>query len=119
MPNLDRASAARLAKAHPLLRKLFAEVAKRADIVILDSQRGRAAQVLAVILDMAREAQARIVGRAEVIAEASTHALDLIRKARDARRTAADAASDPSRLRDDDGFRGTDVIARTAFEPIR
>lgn len=44
---LDKASAARLAKAHPLLRKLFTEVAKRADIVILDSQRGRAAQELA------------------------------------------------------------------------
>ena len=47
MPNLDKASAARLAKAHPLLRKLFNEVSKRADIVILDSQRGRAAQELA------------------------------------------------------------------------
>ena len=47
MPQLDKASAQRLAKAHPLLRKLFAEVAKRADIVILDSQRGRAAQELA------------------------------------------------------------------------
>lgn len=44
---LDKASAARLAKAHPYLRKLFIEVAKRADIVILDSQRGRAAQELA------------------------------------------------------------------------
>jgi peptidoglycan L-alanyl-D-glutamate endopeptidase CwlK len=47
MPQLDRASAQRLAKAHPLLRKLFTEVAKRADIVILESQRGRAAQELA------------------------------------------------------------------------
>jgi hypothetical protein len=63
------------------------------------------AKVLATILDMAREAQARGASRAEAIAEASTHALDLIRKARDARRAAADAASDPSRLRDDDGFR--------------
>lgn len=63
------------------------------------------ARVLAVILDMARETQARGAGRAEAITEASTHALDLIRKARDARRAAADAASDPSRLRDDDGFR--------------
>ena len=63
------------------------------------------ARVLASILDMARESQARDAGRAEAIAEASTHALDLIRKARDARRTAADAASDPSRMRDDDGFR--------------
>jgi len=63
------------------------------------------AKVLAAILDMAREAQARDTGRAEAIAEASTHALDFIAKARDARRAAADAASDPSRLRDDDGFR--------------
>ena len=47
MPTLDKASAQRLAKAHPLLRKLFTEVAKRADIVILESQRGRAAQELA------------------------------------------------------------------------
>ena len=34
MPQLDKASAQRLAKAHPLLRKLFIEVAKRTDIVI-------------------------------------------------------------------------------------
>jgi len=47
MPTLDRASALRLAKAHPLLRKLFDEVARRVDIIILDSQRGRAAQELA------------------------------------------------------------------------
>lgn len=63
------------------------------------------AKALAAIFDMAREAQTRSTGRAEAIAEASNHALDLIRKARDARRAAADAASDPSRLRDDDGFR--------------
>jgi len=62
------------------------------------------AKVLAAIFDMAREAQARSAGRAEAIAEASTHALDLIRKAHNARRAAADAASEPSRLRDD-GFR--------------
>jgi len=61
--------------------------------------------VLAAIFDMARESQARGAGRAEAIAEASTHALELIRKAHDARRAAADAASDPARLRDDDGFR--------------
>jgi len=47
MPALDKGSASRLAKAHPLLRQLFDEVALRADIVILDSQRGRAAQELA------------------------------------------------------------------------
>ena len=63
------------------------------------------AKVLAAILDMARDAKARGAGRAEAIAEASTHALDLILKARNARRAAADAATDPSRLRDDDGFR--------------
>ena len=63
------------------------------------------AKVLAAIFDMAREAQARGAGRAEAIAEASTLALDLIRKARDARRAAADAAADPARVRDDDGFR--------------
>jgi len=44
---LDKYSAERLAKAHPLLIKLFSEVGKRADIVILDTQRGRAAQELA------------------------------------------------------------------------
>jgi hypothetical protein len=43
------------------------------------------AKVLVAILDMARESQARGAGRAEAIAEASTHALDLIHKARDAR----------------------------------
>ena len=63
------------------------------------------AKALAAILDMARDAKARGAGRAEAIAEASTHALNLIRKARDARRAAVDAASDHSRLRDDDGFR--------------
>lgn len=63
------------------------------------------ARVLAVILDMARESQARGAGRAEAIAEASTHALDLIVKARAARRAAADTASDASRLRDEDGYR--------------
>jgi len=63
------------------------------------------ARVVTAILDMARDAKARGAGRAEAIAEASTHALDLILKARAARRAAADAGSDPSRLRDDDGFR--------------
>lgn len=63
------------------------------------------AKVIAAVLDAARDAQMRGAGRDEAIAEASTHALDLIAKARDARRVAADADSDPSRLRDDDGFR--------------
>jgi len=63
------------------------------------------ARIVLVILEMARERQAKGAGRAEAIAESATHALDLIRKARDARRAAADAAFDPARLRDDDGFR--------------
>jgi len=63
------------------------------------------AQIVLAILNMARERQAKGAGRAEALAESATHALDLIRKARDARRAAAVAASDPSRLRDDDGFR--------------
>lgn len=63
------------------------------------------AQIVLAILIMARERQAKGAGRAEALAESATHALDLIRKARDARRAAADAAADPSRLRDDDGFR--------------
>jgi hypothetical protein len=63
------------------------------------------ARIVLVILEMARERQAEGAGRAEAIAESATHALDLIRKARDARRAASDAASDPGRLRDDDGFR--------------
>ncbi len=63
------------------------------------------ARIVLAILEMARERQAKGAGRAEAIAESATHALDLIRKARDARRAAADAASDPARLRDDDGFR--------------
>jgi hypothetical protein len=62
-------------------------------------------RIVLVILEMARERRAEGAGRAEAIAESATHALDLIRKARDARRAAADAASDPDRLRDDDGFR--------------
>lgn len=63
------------------------------------------ARIVLAILEMARERQAEGAGRAEAIAESATHALDLIRKARDARRAAANAAADPSRLRDDDGFR--------------
>jgi hypothetical protein len=63
------------------------------------------ARIVLAILEMARERRAKGAGRAEAIAESATHALDLIRKARDARRAAADAASDPDRLRDDDGFR--------------
>jgi hypothetical protein len=62
-------------------------------------------KLVLTILEMARERQAQGAGRAEAIAESATHALDLIRKARDARRAAADAAADPGRLRDDDGFR--------------
>ena len=63
------------------------------------------ARIVLAILEMARERRAKGAGRAEAIAESATHALDLIRKARDARRAAADAASDPARLRDDEGFR--------------
>jgi hypothetical protein len=47
------------------------------------------ARIVLVILEMARERQAKGAGRAEAIAESATHALDLIRKARDARRAAA------------------------------
>jgi len=63
------------------------------------------AKLVLVVLEMARERRAQGAGRAEAIAESATHALDLIRKARDARRAAADAAADPRRLRDDDGYR--------------
>jgi hypothetical protein len=63
------------------------------------------AKLVLTILEMARERQAQGAGRAEAIAESATHALDLIRKAHDARRAAADAAADPGRLCDDDGFR--------------
>lgn len=44
MPSFSKTSKARLAKAHPLLQKLFVEVIKETDCTILDSQRGRAAQ---------------------------------------------------------------------------
>jgi hypothetical protein len=63
------------------------------------------AKLILVVLEMARERQAEGAGRAEAIAESASHALDLIRKARDARRAAADATADPDRVRDDDGFR--------------
>jgi hypothetical protein len=63
------------------------------------------ARIALAVFEMARERRAKGAGRAEALAESATHALDLIRKARDARRAAADAASDPTRLRDDDGFR--------------
>jgi hypothetical protein len=62
------------------------------------------ARIVLAILEMARERQAEGAGRAEALAEAANHALDLIRKARDARSVAADAAADPARLRNDDGF---------------
>ena len=45
--SLDKNSAARLKKAHPLLQQLFNAVAAKTPIMILDSQRGRAAQELA------------------------------------------------------------------------
>ena len=45
--SMDKISAKRLKEAHPLLQDLFKVVAKNADIVILDSVRGRAAQELA------------------------------------------------------------------------
>ena len=54
MPNLSAASQRRLAGAHPLLRDLFAAVAARAAIVVLDSQRGRAAQERAFALGHSR-----------------------------------------------------------------
>jgi hypothetical protein len=63
------------------------------------------AKLVLAILEMARDRQAQGAGRGEALAESATHALDLILKARDARRVAADASSDPSQLRDDDGFR--------------
>ena len=44
MSTLDAASAARLRAAHPLLQRLFEAVAARTPIIILESQRGRAAQ---------------------------------------------------------------------------
>lgn len=63
------------------------------------------AKLVLAVLEMARDRQAKGAGRAEAVAESATNALGLIRKARDARRAAADASSDPSRLREDDGFR--------------
>ncbi len=50
MTSLSAASARRLAGAHPLLQKLFALVAEETPIVVLDSQRGRAAQERAFAL---------------------------------------------------------------------
>lgn len=44
---MDAGSKKRLEKAHPLLQKLFNEVAKVGDIQVLDSMRGEAAQTLA------------------------------------------------------------------------
>lgn len=44
---MDERSKKNLAKAHPLLRKLFNTVAAQTDIVILDATRGKAAQELA------------------------------------------------------------------------
>lgn len=47
---LSASSQARLAKAHPVLRKLFAAVALETNIAVLDSQRGRVAQEKAFAL---------------------------------------------------------------------
>ena len=47
MASLDKGSAHRLSLAHLLLQRLFIEVVKQMPIVILDSQRGKAAQELA------------------------------------------------------------------------
>lgn len=54
MPKLSAASQRRLDGAHPLLKKLFTEVAKEANITVLDSQRGRAAQEKAFALGHSR-----------------------------------------------------------------
>jgi hypothetical protein len=62
------------------------------------------ARVVLAIIEMAHERRTKNAGRAEALAEAA-YALDLVRKARDTRRAASDAAADPIRLRDDDGFR--------------
>lgn len=47
MPKFDAGSAKRLKNAHPLLQKLMNEAIKKTPFMILDSQRGRAAQELA------------------------------------------------------------------------
>lgn len=47
MSTFDKHSAERLSRAHPLLQKLMNEAVKRTAFVVLDSQRGRAAQELA------------------------------------------------------------------------
>ena len=54
MTLLGTASRRRLDGAHPLLQKLFAAVAAEAPILILDSQRGRAAQERAFALGNSR-----------------------------------------------------------------
>jgi peptidoglycan LD-endopeptidase CwlK len=54
MPKLSSASQGRLAGAHQLLQQLFAAVAEDAAILILDGQRGRAAQERAFALGNSR-----------------------------------------------------------------
>jgi D-alanyl-D-alanine carboxypeptidase len=54
MPKLSTASQRRLAGAHPLLQRLFVAVAADAAIIILDGQRGRAAQERAFALGHSR-----------------------------------------------------------------
>jgi hypothetical protein len=76
------------------------------------------AKLVPTILEMARERETTSAGRAEAVAESATNALPLIRKARDARRAASDAVADPNRLRDNDGFRWTEAVACSTFEPI-
>ena len=54
MPKLSTASQRRLAGAHPLLQTLFGSVAAKTPILILESQRGCAAQERAVALGHSR-----------------------------------------------------------------
>ena len=54
MASLSAASQRRLDGAHPLLRDLFAAVAAKTPIVVLDSQRGRTAQERAFALGHSR-----------------------------------------------------------------
>lgn len=54
MPKLSASSQKRLDAAHPILKKLFTAVALEANITILDSQRGRAAQERAFVLGNSR-----------------------------------------------------------------
>lgn len=77
------------------------------------------ARVVLAILERVRDCQAKGAGRAEAVAESATHALDLIRKARDAPVPLLMQLLIQAGCATTTASVGTDVVVCSAFEPIQ